>query len=88
MVGRVCPVQGASEYPGLPGGGGGQDGRVVAEGNSINGEFMSRLVEFISGPYLAAALATTVVTAILGTVLARAVFKKHLVKAGLLKETK
>ena len=60
----------------------------VAEGNSINGEFMSRLVEFISGPYLAAALATTVVTAILGTVLARAVFKKHLVKAGLLKETK
>ena len=60
----------------------------VAEGNSINGEFMSRLVEFISGPYLAAALATTVVTAILGIVLARAVFKKHFVKAGLLKETK
>lgn len=60
----------------------------VAEGNSINREFMSRLVEFISGPYLALALVTTIVMAILGTVLARAVFKKHLVKAGLLKETK
>ena len=60
----------------------------VAEGNSINGEFMSRLVEFISGPYLALALATTVITAILGTVSARVIFKKHLVKAGLLKEMK
>ena len=60
----------------------------IAEGNSINGEFMARLIKFISGPYLAFALAVTVVTAILGTALARAVFKKHLVKAGLLKETK
>ncbi len=60
----------------------------LAEGNSINGEFMSRLVEFISGSYLALALAVTVVTAMLGTVLARAVFKKHLVKAGLVNETK
>ncbi len=60
----------------------------VAEGNSINGKFMARLIEFISGPYLAVALATTVVTAILGTVLARSVFKKHFVKAGLLKEMK
>ena len=60
----------------------------VAEGNSINEKFMARLIEFISGPYLAVALATTVVTAILGTVLARSVFKKHLVKAGLLKEMK
>lgn len=60
----------------------------VAEGNSINGQFMSRLIEFISGPYLALALATTVVTAVLGTVLARIIFKKHLVKAGLLKEMK
>ena len=60
----------------------------VAEGNSINGQFMSHLIEFISGPYLALALATTVVTAVLGTVLARVIFKKHLVKAGLLKEMK
>ena len=60
----------------------------VAEGNSINEKFMARLIEFISGPYLAVALATTVVAAILGTVLARSVFKKHLVKAGLLKEMK
>lgn len=60
----------------------------VAEGNSINGQFMSRLIEFISGPYLVLALATTVVTAVLGTVLARIIFKKHLVKAGLLKEMK
>ena len=60
----------------------------VAEGNSINGQFMSRLIEFISGPYLALALATTVVTAILGTVSARVILKKHLVKAGLLKEMK
>ena len=60
----------------------------VAEGNSINEKFMARLIEFISGSYLAVALATTVVAAILGTVLARSVFKKHLVKAGLLKEMK
>jgi len=60
----------------------------VAEKNSINGEFMSRLLEFITAPYLALALVITAVTAILGTVLARAVFKKHLVKAGLLKEMK
>ena len=60
----------------------------VAEGNSINGQFMSRLIEFISGPYLALALVITVVTAVLGTVLARVIFKKHLVKAGLLKEMK
>ena len=60
----------------------------VAEGNSINEKFMARLIEFISGSYLAIALATTVVAAILGTVLARSIFKKHLVKAGLLKEIK
>ena len=60
----------------------------LAEGNSINGEFMSRLVEFISGPYLMLALVTTIVTAILGTMLARAIFKKHLVKAGLIREMK
>lgn len=60
----------------------------VAEGNSINGEFMSRLVEFISAPYLALALATTIVTAVLGTVVARVIFKKHLVKAGMFKEMK
>ena len=60
----------------------------VAEKNSINGEFMSRLVEFISGSYLALALAVTIVTAMLGAALARAVFKKHLVKAGLVNETK
>ena len=60
----------------------------LAEGTSINGEFMSRLVEFISGPYLMLALVTTIVTAILGTMLARAIFKKHLVKAGLIREMK
>lgn len=60
----------------------------IAEGNGINGEFMSRLIKFISGPYLVLALATTAVMAMLGTVLARAVIKKHLIKAGLLKETK
>ena len=60
----------------------------IAEENSINGKFMARLIEFISGSYLAIALATTVVAAILGTVLARSIFKKHLVKAGLLKEIK
>lgn len=60
----------------------------VAERNSINGEFMSRLIEFISAPYLALALATTIVTAVLGTVVARVIFKKHLVKAGMFKEMK
>ena len=60
--------------------------RQLAETNSIDNAFMAQLVEFISGPYLVLAVAVTVATALLGTLLARRMFRKHFVKAGLVKE--
>ena len=62
--------------------------RQLAETNSVDNKFMAQLVEFISGPYLILAVAVTIVTAILGALLARMMFKKHFVKAGLVKEVK
>lgn len=59
----------------------------IAEGNSINAEFMANLMNFITAPYLAAALIVTIIGAVLGAAVARGIFKKHLIKAGLLKET-
>ena len=60
----------------------------LAATNSIDNEFMAQLVDFISGPYLILAVVVTVITAICGTLLARGIFKKHFVKAGLMKEVK
>lgn len=59
--------------------------RELSETNSIDNEFMAQLVEFISGPYLILAVAVTVVTSILGVLLARKMFRKHFIKAGLVK---
>lgn len=58
----------------------------VASSNDVNGDFMAQLMAFISGPVLAAAFAATAVGALLGVLLARAMFKKHFIKAGLIKE--
>ncbi len=58
----------------------------VASSNDIGGEFMAQLMEFISGPVLIGAFAATAVGAVLGLLLARMMFKKHFVKAGLMKE--
>ena len=60
----------------------------LASTNSIDNEFMAQLVDFIFGPYLVLAVVVTVVTAICGTLLARGIFKKHFVKAGLINEVK
>lgn len=62
--------------------------RHLAETNSVDNAFMAELVEFISGPYLVLAVVVTFLTAIVGTLIARALFKKHFVKAGLLKEVR
>lgn len=58
----------------------------VASSNDVSGDFMAQLIEFISGPVLIAAFAATAVGAVLGVLLARMMFKKHFVKAGLMKE--
>lgn len=62
--------------------------RQLAETNSVDNEFMAKLVEFISGPYLILAIVVTFLAAITGALIARALFKKHFVKAGLLKEVR
>lgn len=58
----------------------------VASSNEVSGDFMVQLTEFISGPVLFASFAATAVGAVLGVLLARAMFKKHFIKAGLIKE--
>ncbi len=58
----------------------------VASSNDVSGDFMAQLMEFISGPVLLAAFAATAIGAVLGVLLARAMFKKHFIKAGLIKE--
>ncbi len=58
----------------------------IAAQNGVSGEFMIELVNFMSGPVLVGACAAVVVCAILGALLARALLKKHFVKAGIIKE--
>ncbi len=58
----------------------------VASSNDVSGDFMAQLIEFISGPVLIAAFAATAVGAVLGVLLARMMFEKHFIKAGLMKE--
>lgn len=58
----------------------------IAASNEVNGDFMVQLTNFISGPVLFAAFGATAAGAFLGVLLARAMFKKHFIKAGLIKE--
>ena len=58
----------------------------VSASNDVSGDFMAQLMAFISGPVLIAAFAATAVCAVLGVLLARSMFKKHFIKAGLIKE--
>lgn len=60
--------------------------RRVAEGNSIDSAYMINLLEFITGPYVILAIAVTFAAAFAGAFIARAIFRKHFIKAGLLKE--
>ncbi|PYG89741.1 energy-coupling factor transport system substrate-specific component [Ruminiclostridium sufflavum DSM 19573] len=58
----------------------------LAAGNGVENDLMTQIVEFISVPYLACALAATAVCAVLGAVIAKGMFKKHFIKAGIIKE--
>ena len=60
----------------------------LSEKNSIDGKFMASLLKFINGPYITLALAVTAVISVLGAIVARTIIKKHLVKAGIVRETK
>lgn len=58
----------------------------LASSNGIDSGYYQKIAEVSTGPYLAAALVITVAAAILGAFLARTMFNKHFVKAGLIKE--
>lgn len=62
--------------------------KQLAASNSVDNAFMAQLVDFISGPYLVLAIVVTMATAVLGAMLARAMLKKHFVKAGLVQGVK
>lgn len=57
----------------------------VSASNDVSGDFMTQLMEFISGPVLVGAFTVTAVAAGLGVLLAQVMFKKHFVKVGLIK---
>lgn len=58
----------------------------LAAGNSVENDLMVQLVAFISAPFLVFALAVTAIAAVGGALLAKAMFKKHFIKAGIIKE--
>lgn len=60
----------------------------LAAGNAVEGDLMAQIVEFVTGPVLAAALAVTAICAVIGALIAKTMFKKHFVKAGIIKEVK
>lgn len=59
--------------------------KQLANTNSIDNDFMAQLVDFINGPYLILAVVVTMVMATLGAILAKKIFNKHFIKAGLVK---
>lgn len=58
----------------------------LAMSNSLDSSYMLELLDFYTGPMLVAALAATAVCAGLGALVARAMMKKHFVKAGMVGE--
>ena len=58
----------------------------LSAANSLDAAFMQELMDFVSGPVLVGAFAATIACAFLGALLARAMFKKHFVKAGIISE--
>lgn len=60
----------------------------LAQGNAVEGGMMAELVGFINVPYLLLAMGVTALCAVLGAVIAKAMFKKHFVNAGIVKEVK
>ncbi|MGL5513983.1 MAG: MptD family putative ECF transporter S component [Sporomusa sp.] len=56
---------------------------ALAMSNSVDNAFMIDLLNYITGPVMAVALVVVVVCALVGSLLARAMLKKHFVKAGM-----
>lgn len=59
---------------------------ALSQSTGVNGEFMAAVVEFMNGPMIVVAVISAALGAILGALLARAMFKKHFIKAGVIKE--
>lgn len=60
----------------------------IAVGNGIEDDLMIKMVEFITGPVLAAALIVTFICAVIGAFIAKGMFKKHFIKAGIIEAVK
>lgn len=58
----------------------------LSASNSIENDFMIKLMEFINGPVLICAFIVTAICAVIGAMMAKAMLKKHFVKAGIIKE--
>lgn len=55
----------------------------MSSSNGVNTEFMTNLHDFMSGPMVVAIVVVTFVCAVLGSLLAKIIFRKHLEKAGI-----
>lgn len=60
----------------------------LASSNGVDADYYQQIAEATTGPFLVIALVVTIVTALIGAFIARGMFKKHFVKAGLIKEVK
>lgn len=56
----------------------------MSSSNGVNTDFMNKLHEFMSGPMVLAIVAVTFVCGLIGAFLAKLIFKKHFVKAGMI----
>lgn len=57
----------------------------LAVGNGVENDTMVKMVEFITGPVLTVALVVTFLCAVIGAFIAKSMFKKHFIKAGIIK---
>jgi len=55
----------------------------MSESNGVNSDFLTRLHAFMSGPMVVLIVIVTFVASLLGAFLAKALFKKHFEKAGI-----
>ena len=60
----------------------------LASSNGVDADYYQQIAEATTGPFLVIALVITVITALIGTIIAKRIFKKHFVKAGLIQEVK
>ena len=62
--------------------------RELAASNGVDADYYQQIAEVTTVPMLVIALLVTIITALLGTIIARHMLKKHFVKVGLIKEVK